>query len=88
MLSLDTLFFCTLTALTLTLLLNSCVRNSFLITFLLYVLFVQYSIINIFGSFIDVTLVYQAPLRSIDIPKSVASHYTRIQGGPKNTTNM
>ena len=38
---------CTLTVLTLTLLLNSCVRNSFLITFLLYVLFVRYSIINI-----------------------------------------
>jgi len=35
MLSLDTLFFCTLTVLTLTLLLNSCVRNSFFLFFLI-----------------------------------------------------
>jgi len=58
MLNLDTLFFCTLIVLTLTLLLNSCVYGivffvffgfCFLITIVLYVLFVRFSIINISG---------------------------------------
>jgi len=67
-----------LTVLTLTLLLNSCVRNSvFLITFLLYVLLVRYSIINIYIYILSKTV--NSYIRLIDFNCTLWSDCMQIQ---------